>query len=90
MSTTSSDLDDEEDIEAVRSENAAAATAACTMGGVDNTVRDEARLPLSNFYMQRVPEAERHYHWIEGNRMTFHRFHETNFMDRRINECKCH
>ena len=38
--------------------------------------------------MQRVPESERYYHWIEGNRMTFHRFDETNLIDRRINECK--
>ena len=82
MSTTSSDLDDQDDIasarprgplarqmmvnyeepraavyRALRTEN----TDGMMTSGIDNTLGTVERPPLSNFYMQRVPERERYY-----------------------------
>ena len=74
VSTSSSDLDD--------------VIAGGLSGGANNSVQTLERALLSNFYMQHAPERERYYHMIEGNRMSFYRFDETNVMDRTVNECK--
>ena len=43
---------------------------------------------FNEFYMRDVPESERSYHVVEGNRMLFQSFDERSMFDRRVNERK--